>query len=145
MVNVAMPIEMKDADNGLGVIITGHGAVTENEYVSVFTKHLTQDREKFKNYRYSLLDWTAVTEVGVSTKAIDHVAQLCSEAIKLNPDPVVAHVADQKLTFGLSRMWEMLVGEPRWETMVFRAREESEVWIKQRIMEKYGLKNLTLS
>ncbi len=111
----------------------------------MFTKHLTQDREQFKNYRYSLLDWAAVTEVGVSAKAIDQVAQLRREFIKINPDSVVAHVANQKITFGLSRVWEMLVGEPRWETMVFRAREESEVWIEQRIMEKYGLKNLTLS
>ncbi len=138
-----MPIEMKDADNGLGVIFTGRGVITENEYAESYTKHLTQDREKFKNYRYGLNDWTAVTKVEVSTQAIDEIARLCNEALKINPHPVVAHVADKNITFGLSRMWEMLLGVTKWETMVFRSRDEAEAWIKKKVIEKYGIDYLS--
>ena len=145
MEKVTMPIEMKDADNGLGIIVTGRGVITENEYVGSYTRHLTQDRDKLKNYRYNLNDWTAVTKVEVSTKAINQIAQLCSDAMKINPDAVVAHVADKQITFGLSRMWEMLLEKPTWETMVFKSREVAEAWIKKRITERYGLNDLTFS
>ncbi len=101
-----MPIELKDTDKGLGVLITGSGIVTANEYINNFTRHLTQNRDKFRSYRYSLDDWTAVNKVEVPTEAITHIAQLCNEAQKINPDVVVAHVADKNITFGLSRMLE---------------------------------------
>jgi hypothetical protein len=49
-----MPIEIRDLDNGIGVLISGTGVVTEEEFVDSHKKHLTQDEEKFKKYRYSM-------------------------------------------------------------------------------------------
>ncbi len=136
-----MPIEMKDSDNGLGVIVTGRRIVSENEYVNSYKKHLSQDRNKYQ--KYSLNDWSTVTEVKVSSDAIAQIAELCKNAAKINPDVIVAHIANKDITFGLSRMWEMLSDETKWEVMVFRNREDAEAWIRQKVEEKYGIGDLT--
>lgn len=62
-----MPIEIKDLQGGLGNIIIGFGVVTDKEYVDALKEHLTQDKEKFKRYRYSLCDFTAITKAEVSS------------------------------------------------------------------------------
>ena len=139
-----MPIEMKDLDNGLGVIVTGHRIVTENEYLDSYIKHLSQDRDKFLKYRYSLNDWAAVTEVEVSSNAIVQIAELCKHSANINPDIVVAHVATKDITFGLSRMWEFLSDETKWDIMVFRNRKDAEAWIRQKVKEKYGIGDLII-
>ena len=63
-----MPIEMRDLGGGIGVIITGQGVVSDEEWVDALVKHLTQDEDKFKKYRYSLSDYTAVTEIELSSE-----------------------------------------------------------------------------
>jgi hypothetical protein len=47
-----MPVEIRDTNGGLGNIITGQGIISEEEYVDVLKAHLTQDEEKFKQYRF---------------------------------------------------------------------------------------------
>ncbi len=66
-----MPIEIKDLEGGLGNIILDRGIVTEEEFVDVLKKHLTQDKEKFKKYRYSLTDYAAVTKVEFPQKQLN--------------------------------------------------------------------------
>ena len=140
-----MPHERKDCDGGLGNIIEGRGIVADQEFVDFFKRHLTQDKEKFTNYRYGLVDYTAVTEADVSNESVKLIAELCLEASKINPDPIVALVAKNDLIYGLSRMYEALIHETDWETMVFRSRKEAVAWIKERIKEKFGIDHLTFS
>lgn len=137
-----MPIEIKDIHGGQGAIITGREIVTENKFINAFKQHLAQDEDKFKKYRYSLSDYSAVTKVDVSTEAIRFISELCEIASEINPDVVVAIVADLDIIYGLSRMWEMWTGSIKWETMVFRSREDAEVWIRGRV-KKYGIDDLT--
>ena len=106
-------------------------------------KHLTQDKEKFRKFRYSLSDLTAVSKVEVPTKAIELIAEFCRSAAIVNPKAVVAAVADQDLIYGLARMLEILRDETDWENEVFRNREDAEAWIRERVKEKYGIDNLT--
>ena len=140
-----MPIEIRDADGGLGNIIRGWGVVTEEEFVVTYKQHLTQFNDRFRKYRYSLTDWTAVTEVKVSIKVVELISELCKDAWEFHPDAVDAIAADADITFGLSRMWEMLTDVISWETMVFRSRVDAEAWIKERVKEKYGIDDLTFS
>ena len=137
-----MPVEIKDLDDGVGVIITGWGILTEEEWIDSLAKHLTQDKDKFKKYRYSLSDYTAVTETKISNNAINVIATYCEDASEVNPKPVVVIVADQDILFGLSRMWELLVDSTDWETMVFRNRDDAEAWISEKVKEKYGIDDL---
>ena len=137
-----MPIEITDLHDGIGNIIIGQGVITEKEYVDTLKEHLTQDENKFKKYRFSLSDYTAATEVGVSSKAIRLIADFCIAAAASNPDAVVATVADQDLIFGLARMSEILMARTGWESQVFRNREDAKPWIKERVKEKYGLEDV---
>ena len=140
-----MPHERKDCDGGLGNIIEGRGNITDQDYIDFFKDHLTQKKENFKKYRYSILDYTEVNEVDVSNEAIQFVAELCIKASKVNPDPVIAFAANSDLTYGLSRMYEAMISLTDWETMVFRSKKEAVEWIKKRVKEKFGIENLTFS
>ena len=106
-------------------------------------KHLTQDKEKFRKYKYSLSDFTAAKKFEISTQKVEQIAELCRSSSTVNSEAIVAVVANQNLIYGLARMWEMLSDEMNWETMVFRNREDAEAWIKERVKEKYGIDDLT--
>lgn len=139
-----MPIEIKDIDGGLGVVIIGKGIVTDQEYVGELKKHLTQEKEKFQKYRYSISDFTAVSKVEVSTDAIKLIDNFCMQAAAVNPNVVVATVADKNLIYGLARMSQMFRDETDWENAVFRRRDDAEVWIRERVKKKFGIGNITM-
>lgn len=138
-----MPIEMKDVQDGLGVVITGWGILTEEEFIDAFKKHLTQDKDKFRKYRYSLADYVALTEVAISNKALDLLADMCVRAAEINSEVVVATAADQDFPFGLSRMAHSLQFATGWKHHTFRNRQDAENWIKERVKEKFGLEDIT--
>ena len=70
-----------------------------------------------------------MTGAEVSSNAIEQIAVLCRISAKINPYPVIAHIATIDLTYGLARMWEILSDETDWEIMVFRKRDDAEAWI----------------
>ena len=140
-----MPLEIKDCDGGLGNIIEGRGFVRDQEIIDFFKGHLTQDKEKFIKYRYSLADYTAATKTDVSNESVNFIAELCVEASKVNPDPIVAVAANNDLFYGLARMYEALIYRTEWETMVFRSRKEAVEWIKKKAKDKFDIDDLTFS
>lgn len=137
-----MPLLIKDLDNGIGSLIIGSGVITREEYVTVLKKHLTEDLDKFRKYRYNIADYTSASRVEVLAEDIRMIANLSKEAAKLNSEAIVARVAPIDLIFGLSRMAQVFLDETGWEIMVFRARDEAEAWIRKRAMEKFGIENL---
>lgn len=62
-----MPVEINDSDEGLGNIIIGRGNIKQTKLVNALKKHLTQDKNKFKQYKYSLSDYSAITQLELST------------------------------------------------------------------------------
>ena len=140
-----MPIEINDLDNGLGNLIEGRGFVTRQEYIDALSRHLKQDHEKLNRYRYSISDYTAVTDFDVRTEDITYVMGLSEEVAGVNPDVIVAIIADKDLLFGLSRMFQLRLDATNWELMVFRKREEANAWIRKRVKEKYKIDGLKLS
>jgi hypothetical protein len=141
-----MPIEVRDLDEGVGILIVGTGIVTDKEYVDAHKKYLMQDEDKLKKYRYSLSDYTGVTKAATSTEAITLIANLCKRVAKISPEAVVvAVVANQDMIYGLARMSQILMDETGWEHQVFRNREDAESWIKKRVKEKYGIDDLKMA
>ena len=140
-----MAITISDSDGGLGAIIRGEGRVEESELLAALKEHLFQDPEKFRRYRYSLSDYSEISELDLSTQAIETIANYCREASAVNPDAIVTIVAYRDFLYGLSRMWEAWLADTDWETMIFRTREEAEAWLRQRVEEKYGITSLTFS
>lgn len=138
-----MPIEIKDCDGGIGVVIEFRGIVTDKEYVDALKTHLTQDKDKFKKYRYSLNDTDAVEEVHITKQSVEYISKLCVAASKNNPDPIVAMWGTTDIAFGLQRMAEALMSPTDWEMMTFRTREQAVEWIKERVKDKFGIDDLT--
>ena len=134
-----MPIEITDIDEGRGVLINASGTLTDDEFLDSFRRHLTQDPDKFKKYRYSLTDYNKVNKLEVSTDAIHCVSDLCRRAAKVNPEPLVAIVCEHDLLYGLARMWQQLMDEGLWETKIFRQDYEARSWLKKRAEEKWQM------
>ena len=140
-----MPITITNTDGGLGYVFTGTGTLTDAEFLSALGKHLGQDAETFQIHRYALLDWTGVTGVGVSPSGVKQVASLCLDASRINPDIIVAEVADKDLAFGMVRMAQALRDRSSWENMAFRDRKAAEEWLRERVRERFGISELTFS
>ena len=140
-----MSVEIRDTDGGLGNIITGRGIIEEGEAIDVFIGHLTQDEEKFKKYKYSLSDYTATINIDFSNKSLELIAKHCNMASKVNSDAIVAYVTNKEPIFALIKIYEILSSETTWERMVFTNREDAEVWIRERVKEKFGIGNLTFN
>lgn len=140
-----MPMEVRDVNGGLGVIIVGRGVVTDKEYIDAIEEHLSQDPDKYVKYRYALCDYTAVTKVEVSTSAICRVVEMCRRAAEINPHAVLAVVADRDLTYGLARMAQLLRDDGTWEEMVFRNRKEAETWLRETLLRRYNIDHVTFS
>lgn len=138
-----MPINIFDLDNGIGCNIVANGIVEDLEYVSALKKHLSQNPNKLQKYTYTITDFSAVEDVEISTESIKLVAELCKDITKFLPETLVALVAEEDFMFGLSRMWEMWADETNWEIQVFREKNSAIDWLKYRINEKFGIRNLT--
>lgn len=139
-----MPIEILDMDDGRGNILIARGVFKSQEYIESLCRHLDQEKEKFKKYTYSITDLTAVTEATEwPTDDVHLSVNMCKKAAQINHTAVVAIVADNDFLFGLSRMWEILMYEAGWETMVFKKRDAAELWIKEKVKVKFGIEDLT--
>ena len=139
-----MTIQVTDVDDGLGNEIVLSGVINESEFVESLNRHLNNDPEKFKKYRFSLTDLSDVSELNLSSDAIREHSSACIRAAGVNPDAIVAVVAPNDLGYGLSRMWEILSSdEIAWEINVFRNKEEARMWIKERAKKKWSLTDIT--
>ena len=140
-----MPVEINDCDGGLGSYILVSGDASEEEFIDAFKMLLNQDEEKYKKYLYSLCCYTGIKQFGLSTPMVQQLADMSVRAMKINPDAIVALVADQDLYFGLARMFDALVFDEGWETNVFRSKEEAIDWIRERVKDKFRIDNLTFN
>ena len=139
-----MPIALSEIDDGIGVLFVGKGSVNDQEYIDVYKDHLTQAPEKFKKYKYSFSDFSAVTSIDISTESIEYIVRLCNQAAQINPHPIVALVSGSDLGYGLSRMFEILLHETNWEVMVFRSKIDAIDWVKERVKAKFGIDSIAL-
>ena len=146
-----MPIVIQDADGGIGHIIVTKGTITGKELVDSLQVHAGHEQEKFKNYKYILIDHTALTKVDISNEAFEFIAGLWSDFSSVHPDSVAAMVtnvgigADIDLINRISRMHELFIHRSHWETLVFRTRIEAVRWIKEKVRDKFGIQKLTLN
>lgn len=140
-----MPIEITDTDGGRGNIIKASQTITESDLLCAVTTHLKQPPEKFKKYLYSLIDLKEVTKLDISVKTVRQISLMCKAQAQNNPDAIVAIIAEQDVTFGLARMWQMLSNSTLWEMQVVRNMETANKWVLKRSEEKWGKILLTFS
>ena len=135
-----MPIEVKYLDNGIGVMFIGEGFVTGDDIINS-NREVFSSEERMKNYKYGFIDYSIVSHLSVSNSEIEYMVSQQMKASEFIPDAVLAFVAKKDLEFGLTRMWEIIAENTglQWETMIFRNRGKAEIWIKDRIREKYNI------
>jgi hypothetical protein len=138
-----MPIELKDCDRGIGIIIESRGRVTDEEIIDSLESLLTEEKEKFETYKYILIDHSALTKVDVSDETVEFISGLFADISNANPDPVIAMVtyvsygANVDLIDRISRMRELFLDEPCWESLVFRTKPQAVRWIKGKVKENF--------
>lgn len=133
-----MPIEFKYLDNGLGFGFTVKGSFLGKELIEA-ARNAYQSEEILRKNKYGIIDYSPVEKFDVSTSDVETIADLCMVASKISPDRLIAVVASSNLSFGYSRMWEMLSGATKWERRVFRVKNEAEGWLKKRAMEQFNI------
>ena len=140
-----MPIEIKECDGGMGNIIESRGMVTDQELIDSLEKHLTQDREKFKKYKYILLDHTALTKMEITNETVEVIAGLWADASRVNPETIVAMVAyaaygaSIDLLNIISRLHELFFHQSCWETRMFRTKPQAVRWIREEVKKNSAL------
>jgi hypothetical protein len=137
-----MPIEVFELDGGIGNLIRAQGLLSSEEYLDCLKKHLSKDQAVMEKYLYSLSDYTAVTDINITTDDVILIAELCSRAGQFNRHAVVAVAAETDLGYGLSRMWESLCADTEWDIRVFRTLQEARQWIQQKVRTKWGIEKL---
>ncbi len=133
-----MPVEFKYLDNGLGLGFTVKGNFQGKELIEA-AKNAYQAEEILRINKYGIIDYSPVEKFDISTSDVEEVADMCMVASKISPDRLIAVVASSNLSFGYSRMWEMLSGATKWERRVFRVKNEAEGWLKKRAMEQFNI------
>jgi len=134
-----MPIDIEGRQNGVGVIYNCRGAVTVDDFFQAGLSFLAYP-EEIQNWRYSIIDLTAVDSMDISSGDIRAVVEQNKRiAAVAVPGVVLAVASPRDLGYGLSRMWEALMEEVGWETITLRSREEAERWIQERVKQKFGV------
>jgi hypothetical protein len=144
-----MPITIKECDDGIGLIIESRGTVTDQELIDSLERYLTKDKEKFKTYKYILIDQTALTTLDISDATIDHISGLFADVSSINPDSIVAMVAyvsygaNIDLINRISQMRKLFINQSCWESLQFKTRPQAVRWIKEKVNEKFGIDDLS--
>jgi hypothetical protein len=135
-----MSIKLKNLDFGLGVVFIGEGVVTGQEIIQANKKILSFE-EKIKISKYCIIDYYEASTYDVSTPEIRIIADQDKEISKYLPDYIVAIVAKRNLEFGVSRMWQTIIelNDLKWDTEIFKDRNDAEKWIKNKVKEKYDI------
>jgi len=144
-----MPINIKECDGGIGILIESRDMVTDEELIDSLEKPLTHDWEKFKTYRYILVDNTSLTNLDLTDETVDYISGLFGAASSVNPDAIlamIAHVsygANVDLIDTISQMRELFMNRSCWETLQFRTRPEAVRWLRGKLSDKFGINGLT--
>ena len=133
-----MTFEIVYPDNGLGIIRSFSEHLTGSEVIATLHETLSSP-ELIEKIKYSLADFSGVTDVTISKEEVQIISDLAVRIAKLNKDILVAVVGPQDLVFGLARMWQTHSDQSALDILVTRSRTEAENWIKQQGKSRFDL------
>ncbi len=140
-----MPIAFREVDGGLGNIWEAAGILTAEDLIGLYEHmHSISERGQW-SYRFNISDFSAVTGTDISSSSLRRAVEYAKANYTDNPDGIVAIVVPQDLLFGLARMWSVFMGEPTWETMIFRDRDDAVGWVRERAKQRWGIDDLTFA
>lgn len=130
-----MPVTIEFADEGRGVVLRAAGLIAGEDLVSTIDKFVHRDEKAFSTISYWYSDYSGVQGSDVTSDQIRRIAEISVLAARINPRLVVAVCAPRALTYGLSRMWEMLADQNPWLTRVFRDDKDARKWLRSRLRQ----------
>lgn len=112
-----------------GIILDCHGSANRDE-IGELRGSLSRHCNELGRIQYLMIDLTNAALPELSTAELHKFASMAvakaSEGLRTL---VAVIVARRDLEFGLSRMWQILIEQTGWRTMIFRSRPEAECWI----------------
>ena len=128
-----MPIQIEHTQDGFGIEFKCSGIVTGEDIIAA-NKEIYND-DNFLKQRYQIVDRSNCETYQVSNEEIRIIAQQDTAAAKKNPNVIIAIVSATDLQFGISRMYQALVGDKGFLTEVFRERKSAEEWIEKHLTD----------
>ena len=129
-----MPLNIVYHDNPEGIEVCAFGLINSSEIEEVY-KEIYRE-EKIKNRKYLLIDRSKCIESTMSVEGIKNIAALDSNALKMNPHLIIAHIAPTDVQYGLTRIWLAHMDNQNYSLNIFRDRESAESWIKSKLEGK---------
>lgn len=126
-----MPVKIKYTDNGDGIEITGKGVVTGQEIITTLKK--VYDHETFKSKKYEIIDRTNISDYRVSNEEVRKIADMDVMAAKTNPGLMVAIISTTDLQYGITRMYQGIIGDRGFKTKIFQDRRAADEWIDSQL------------
>ena len=139
-----MPIDICRSMDGYGVVIVGQGVVTDQEYLETFLRHLNRNPAERKKDLYTLVDWSGVTKVKVTSDSIRYIAGMCKLKVPQGLKLILATIATEDVVYGLSRMADVFKQNMGWETAIFRNHTDAEAWLSQKVKARYAIDSLNI-
>lgn len=124
-----MPIELQYRDSGSGVVFVCTGAVTAADFSRANEEVYSE--ESLAQLRYQLIDFTDTEHLESDLEDTRKNAAVDTAAAHQRLGLIIAVAGPDDLTFGISRMWQVLASNPNLRTGVFRSVPDAERWIKE--------------
>ena len=129
-----MPAELKIMDDRSGILITGTGEFRGIDIVRV-KREFELNEAEVSDFGYWLVDLRQVTSLDISTEDIRDLVEVDRRLAKRMPRAAVSVAAPLDATFGIARMWEIMIDGIGWPTGVFRDFSDAELWVQARLSE----------
>jgi len=129
-----MPYKITHESSDGGIITTYSGVVTDEEFMAC-TKEKFHIGEKFlsnkeiNSYRYSISDFSAVTDFKVSVDTVKNNASRSKAVMSVNDIGLMAVVAPNDLEFAMGRLWQAYASSQGDRIKIFKSREEADIWV----------------
>ena len=124
-----MPIQIKYVRGGVGVEFICTGVVTGTDIIEANKEIYSDDR--FLKQRYQIIDRTHCADYQVSNDEVEIIVKQDIAAATINPHVIVAFISKTDLQYGVSRMYNSLVGDDGFSSEIFRDRKGAEEWIEK--------------
>jgi hypothetical protein len=123
-----MPVRIKFANDGIGVVLYHEGVVTGEELINAISN--VYNDERYLKLKYWIGDRTGCTEFLPDANCLKKIAGINKKESIRNPGILLALVAPKDLEFGMSRMFQVFAEKTAFRTEVFRDKDTAEEWIR---------------
>jgi hypothetical protein len=118
-----------------GILMKADGIVTFKD-IKEINDEIYGTKEKILSISYRICDFTNIQGEPLSVDEVKTLAEQDKYAAEINPDMIIATVAESDVIFGLSRMWQSFTADSNAKTKVFRKMPDAQRWIAKMINSK---------